>query len=488
VPRPQRLETIGAARYSSRRMTRLQATQAELRQVLAEHQASLSEVSRLQAELSALRAATTAPKTEAATRAATEVKPTTAAELHEQQDPWAAFKPPGFRTAPRAGHIPPSPATELPPPRVTEPGSSGADLEEVQKARREGALRTATKEKAKSLAQDYIEFCEKHARSDPRRGWDKLLLAEFLWQRAVGLRRPNAASWRHWQSRIECAATVVWGLPSLPVADKEYLRQQRVACQKTVGVRVVRQTPVGRATLLAIHKAAGERIAADRKLRATMWQLTLMLHLVVRAGEVANTGRSASTLLARDTRAGERREINALPQARDVAFTPPDSEAGLPFGGIRLMLYDTKKVRLTGQGKHEGEPAFAAGTGGPLCPVAAMRALFEERGLHAEDKGTEFLFISPSHHEWKRGATAAPAPPPIKSKEFNANLATLCELAALPRFTMRATRYGACCDMEAAGVPGSIADAAGRWKAGSRQPYSSMTMQAAVAIAGLVGK
>lgn len=72
-------------------MTRLQATQAELRQVLAEHQASLSEVSRLQAELSALRAATTAPKTEAATRAATEVKPTTAAELHEQQDPWAAF-------------------------------------------------------------------------------------------------------------------------------------------------------------------------------------------------------------------------------------------------------------------------------------------------------------------------------------------------------------------------------------------------------------
>jgi hypothetical protein len=358
----------------------------------------------------------------------------------------------------------------------------------MQRARLEDALRPATKKKATALAEEYIKFCDKHGRSDPRRGCDKFLLAEFLWQRAASLRHPNATSWRHWQSRIECAATVAWGLPSLTLADREHLRQQRLACQKTVGVRVVRQTPVGRTTLLAIHRAAGDRIAADRTLRATMWQLTLMLHLVVRAGEVANTGRSATVQATPGALAAERSEINALPQARDVIFVSPDTEAGLPFGGIQLMLYDTKRVRLTGQGKHEGEPAFAVGTGGPLCPVAAMRALFEERGLHAEGKGGQFLFISPTHYGRAEARGAPPAPPPITSKEFNANLSRLCEMAAIPRFTMRATRYGACCDMEAAGVPGPIADAAGRWRPGSRQPYSSMTLQAAVAIASRIGK
>lgn len=467
-------------------MTRLQATQAELRQALAEQQASLSEVSRLQQELVVLRAEKDALVMAATAPGATAVKPGTAALKHEGPDPWASIIPSWRRTATAADAAPPKLVVGHEPRLVT--GSSSTDLEAVQKARREGALRPATKKKAKALALEYIEFCAKLGNSDPRSGWDKLLVAEFLWQRAATLRRPNASSWRHWQTRIECTATTLWGLPRLPLEDKEYLRQQRVACHKTVGVRIVRQTPVGRATLLVIHRAAGERIAVDRTLRATMWQLILMLHLVVRAGEVANTGRSTATRPSPDTRVMERREINALPQARDVTFVAPDAAADLPFGAIKLVLYDTKKVRLTGQGMHEGEPAFAAGTGGPLCPVAAMRALFEERGLNAEGRSCEFLFISPSHRDWVRLEATAPSPPPIKSKEFNANLSMLCEMAAIPKFTMRATRYGACCDMEAGGVPGPIADASGRWKEGSRKPYSSMTLQAAAAIASRIGR
>ena len=273
-------------------MTRLQATQGELRRALVEHQASLIEVSRLQAEVAALRAENSALEVAAESRRVAEAKPVTVAAQHERQDPWAAVIPPWLLvTAAPGPTVSTQPVAQVPR-HSPEPGSSVTDLGAVQKARREGALRPATKKKARALAEEYIVFCEKRGSSDPRRGWDKLLLAEFLWQKAATLRRPNASSWRHWQSRIECTATTLWGLPSISLADKEHLRQQRVACHKTVGVRMIRQTPVGRATLRAIHKAAGDRIAADRTLRATMWQLTLMLHLVVRAGEVANTGRS----------------------------------------------------------------------------------------------------------------------------------------------------------------------------------------------------
>jgi hypothetical protein len=463
--------------------TRLHAARAALRGIGAEKEVLEHALDEAQKKIAWLQEelATAVAKQEELSEATGRARPT-----HSTQtplDPWEAWLNPtagsmqGSGVSPAqatasAGHEPTAPSS-------TQHGSHLLALK--QRERRALAIRDQTRRKGASLAASYIDFCHRHRYPDPTKGWDKYVLSEFLWHKAQALTKPNAASWADWQSRLVSYTTLTWELPELSQVDRSYLRTERLTCQKSVGVRTFKQTPVGRFTLRAIHDRTPQ-LTTDARLRATFDQLVIMLSLVVRAGEVADTGRSRATHGAHSATDDARVELDALPQARDVTFIPPTKE--LPHGAVRLLLYDTKRERLTGEGKREGEPAFAAGTGDVLCPVAALRRTFEAHNLYDKANEQEFIFaaLQPS------GRRMSPATPgdkasPITSREFNEQIAKICTLAQWPTFTMRATRYGACCDMEAAGVPSAIANAAGRWKEGSRAPYSSMTLDAAAVVA-----
>ena len=463
--------------------TRLHATKAALRGLEAEKEEigraledARGEIARLQAELAEANAKQREPPVP------TDVE-RPAHSTQTTPDPWAAWLGPdpsrkqegGVRTvqlSAAGGH-------EFP-----ERGSHLL-LAARQRERRARTLREQTRRKGASIAANYVDFCLRNHYPDPTKGWDKYVLSEFLWYKAQTLEKPNAASWADWQGRLTSHATLAWELQELSQSDRSYLRMERLACQKNVGVRTVKQTPVGRATLRAIHSRTPQ-LTTDTRLRATFNQLVIMLSLVVRAGEVANTGRSNKTTPGGVTD-GARVELDALPQARDVTFISPTTE--LPHGAVRLLLFDTKRQRLTGEGKNEGEPAFAAGTGDVLCPVDALRRTFETHNLFDKANEQEFIFAALQPSGARRSPTTPGGKaPPITSREFNEQIARICALAQWPTFTMRATRYGACCDMEAAEVPSAIANAAGRWKEGSRAPYSSMTLEAAAQVARRVAR
>ena len=468
--------------------TRLHAAAAALRGVNAENEALLRSLSGVQEENSGLRAALDAAivRQEELSKQLENLQSRAAESAPYPSDPWAEWLGPTL-DALRTGGAPKEPRKEVAEltlsapawPRRAGEGQPNHPLAARQRERRRRTLKDLTLKKSASLASSYVDFCARNGYPDPTTGWDKYVLSEFLWHKSQSLAKPNAASWSDWQSRIISFATLTWELPDMSHTDRSYLRTERVACQKSVGIRTVKQTPVGRATLRAIHEKVHTQLVGDARLRATFDQLVVMLNLVVRAGEVADTGRSKKST---PSGSGARVELDALPQARDVTFIPPSRE--LPHGGVRLLLYDTKRERLTGEGKHEGEPAFAAGTGDTLCPVAALKRVFEAHNLGDEANGHEVIFAALLPSGKRKGpATAGGKATPITSRELNEQIARICALAQWPTFTMRATRYGACCDMEAAGVPGAIANAAGRWKEGSRAPYSSMTLEAAALVA-----
>jgi hypothetical protein len=201
-------------------------------------------------------------------------------------------------------------------------------------------------------------------------------------------------------------------------------------------------------------------------------QLVIAKECTTRPGELCDTG------------IGENEDRL---KASDVTFVDANPAAGAP-ACIKLRLRNTKAVKLTGENKEKGERTFAAASGDALCPVRAMRFIFDTYGLHNPRRADEPVFASMradgsryySHPETSTGATI------ITSREVNEGIATLCSRAGIDRFTLRATRHGQSCDMDAAGASDPLANVAGRWKPGSRKPYSHMTVEAAATIRRLL--
>ena len=119
-------------------------------------------------------------------------------------------------------------------------------------------------------------------------------------------------------------------------------------------------------------------------------------------------------------------------------------------------------MKLTGENKEKGERTFAAASGDALCPVKAMRFIFETYGLFNPLRAGEPIFASMradgsryyAHPESSTGATM------ITSREVNEGIAVLCSRAKVDRFTSRATRHGQSSDMDAAGASDSLANVA----------------------------
>ena len=213
--------------------------------------------------------------------------------------------------------------------------------------------------------------------------------------------------------------------------------------------------------LKLIHRKA-QPASLDRRIRMAWRQALITKGATTRPGEVWNAQEKRALL------------------AHQVSFVDP--EPGLPYGALSFHLQGTKGIKLTGANKRVGEVALAVGTGDELCPVAAARSIFDAYGLSKRPNEPVFASMRQDGSRFFANPSLWTGAKPMEGREYNALLAELCKAAGVERFTGRSTRYGSACDYAAWGVPEAVNDASGRWRPGSRTPYSSISMPGAMAI------
>jgi len=333
------------------------------------------------------------------------------------------------------------------------------------------AISKDSKKTYKKTYEAYVDFCARIRLPDPAAAASisPHALAAFLWEKSKKVR--NARTWKYWQSHVVSFSTGFLKKPDLTPTEEKFLRVQRRACAKTVGVVTTSVDPAGETTLRVINERA---VPHEMGLRYYMifLQLVIAKECTTRPGEVCDTGNGDNS--------------DRL-KASDVTFVEADP-AGCSPACIKLTLRNTKAVKLTGENKEKGERTFAAASDDALCPVRAMRFIFDTYGLHNPSRADEPVFASMradgsryyAHPESSTGATM------ITSREVNEGIAVLCARAKIDRFTLRSTRHGQSSDMDAAGASDPLANVAGRWKPGSRKPYSHMTVEAAASIRRLM--
>ena len=358
--------------------------------------------------------------------------------------------------APIAAQVPPALASDA---QTTDPRAAA---ERRQKQRATLAVAPKSMRSYERALQQYLEFCtEMHFdRPVPRQPLDRVPFAEFLWSRCA--RAENARSWKQWQSRVHSCMTKKWDIPRLSEGDKRYLYEQRVACAKSIGVKLIDIEPMTEAKLQSIWNAASHILDVNLPLLNTFRQMVLSRALTLRPEDLYLTG------------AGDPAD---RVRASDVKFLPPQPELGLPLGSIEVTVRNSKRTKMTGEGKATGESHRAGATGGPLCPLGTAKALFKLYGLDDVSRAGEPLVASMdargqrfyAHPESWQGARLLPG------REYNDRVKKLCDLAGLPRCTGRGSRYGSSADMMAAGVPETVSNLAGGWAPGSQRPYKRMT-------------
>lgn len=339
-------------------------------------------------------------------------------------------------------------------------------------AEREGdAIAKGTKAAYKRTFDSFAKWCDEYGLPSPTSAptLDRHALAGFLWWKCMA--KKNARTWSNWQAHICSYAEKYLRMRPLAQEDVKFIAMHHKACAKTVGVVVQTSDPVTELTLRTILAKARPELRGAR-LYMTFSQLVIAKACTTRPGELVDTGNGDNADRLR---------------AKDVKFIEADEAIGLP-ACIELTLRNTKKIKLTGLHKATGERSMAAESSiSLLCPVKAMRHIFTAYGLHDAGRAEEPVFAR-MRHDGSRvytdpirctGATM------ISSREVNEDIATLCALAGIPRFTLRSTRHGSACDMEAAGATEALANVAGRWAPGSRPPYSHMTLEAASKIKDL---
>ena len=332
-------------------------------------------------------------------------------------------------------------------------------LRRKQEARSGGRFDKGTRKTYEGQWRLFAQYCAKHRMPDPRRGLHAEVIVEYLNDKATRLK--NAKSWAQWVSAITSYATKVRLLPALSKEDREYIARHGRDCARDVGVvsKITRPTD---SHLLKIIYRKGKPASLDRRIRMAWRQALITKGATTRPGEVWNAKEKRALL------------------ARQVSFVDP--EPGLPFGALSFHLLGTKGIKLTGANTRAGEGALAGGTGDELCPVAAARSIFDAYGLDKRPNEPLFASMNKDGSRIYANPSLWTGAKPMEGREYNALLAELCKAAGVERFTGRSTRYGSACDYAAWGVPEAVNDASGRWKPGSRTPYSSISIPGAMAI------
>ena len=345
-------------------------------------------------------------------------------------------------------------------------------------ARRKYALRAGsgldpgTLASYKAVFKRYFEFCGHRGFPDPRTALHTEALVAFLWTECK--RVGNAASWGQWRSAVVSYATKRLGLHGLDREGSDFMFDMQKACARTVGITTKATDPLDNDAIVALYERGRPTVANGLRRRLIWLQLVIMKAMTTRPGEVMDYSKPLIV-------AGHKVANNSkVLRAKDVTFVPPDKR--MPHGALGLRLRCTKGMKLRGALRSEGERAYAVGTGDAFCAVAAMKEFFSLYGLYERPEEVVFASMREDGSRKFRQPTLWLGASPMKGPEFNEGLRLLCADAGLPRFTARATRYGAVCDSEAWGVPASVIDAQGRWRPGSRFSYSSFTFEGARAI------
>jgi hypothetical protein len=292
-------------------------------------------------------------------------------------------------------------------------------------------------------------------------------LADFLVAKAQ--RNKNARSWKQWQAKTLSYFYNEWECPRLSMEDLAHLVSQSRFAKKTLGDNPRDLTPADDATLTTIWRNCGDKIKGDPHALMVWRQVLISKSLTLRPEDHYLTG------------AGEPSDRIKV---SDVTFHGPAPNVGLPRGYVEVIVRSSKGIKLTGRNKRDGERHICGATGGELCPVTALRAIFDTYGLDDPTRTDEFVFAAmhpsgirkysdPAH--W-RGST------PIGAREYNAQVTRICELGGVPRFTGKATRHGSSTDMLLTGLSESISNVAGAWQPGSQVPYQRMTPSLAGAV------
>jgi len=379
-------------------------------------------------------------------------------------------EPPSAALLPPIGakYVPPAAASTIGPFQPPGPPSQAAALDRLASVLREKQASSITKDTRATYEgtyKAYVKWCREYGLADPTDAAtvEPLSLTGFLWWKATETR--NARSWSTWQAHIASYAEKFLRQRPLSYEEGKFMRSHRRACAVEVGIKTTTSDPVTELTLRRILLQA-EPQKRGARLFAIFMQLVVAKSCTTRPGETANTGN------------GDNSDRLC---AKDVKFVEADPLLGMP-ACVELSLRNTKKIKLTGLNKAAGERSIAAESSIELlCPVRALKTIFTAYGLHDPMRANEPVFARMRHDGSRIYADPASATGAafITSREVNEQIAILCDLAKIQRFTLRATRHGSCCDMEAAGASEALANAAGRWQPGSRPPYSHMTQEGA---------
>lgn len=318
-------------------------------------------------------------------------------------------------------------------------------------------------------AEDFTIHCKEAGFPPPlpREPLSAVALASFFLAKAR--RNNNARSWKQWQAKTLAYFYNIWECPRLSPEDLAHLVSQSRYAKKAYGDNPSILIPAGDATLTAIWRKGGSAIRGNVATLMVWRQLLIAKSLTLRPEDHYGT---------------ETGEPSDRIKVSDVAFRDPAPEKGLPLGYMEVTLRSSKGIKLTGRGKRDGELHICGATGGDMCPVGAMRAIFNTYGLHHPSRADEFVFAAmhpsgirkysdPAH--WK-GAEL------ISAREYNERVTHTCKLGNEPRFTGKCTRHGSSTDMLLTGLPREVSDVTGAWKPGSQAPYQRMTASLAGAV------
>jgi hypothetical protein len=258
--------------------------------------------------------------------------------------------------------------------------------------------------------------------------------------KAVG----NAASFAQWKSHVTRTAHKLGDLDPEGI-DTKLLSELEWACGKLYGQASTQCEPWGSEELQQVWDKIHPSPAKDLKEYSIYVQAVVTMATMGRPGDLSGK--------------------QCVARVKDITFIPADSE--LPYGGIDIILHNSKKMRLTG--KHGKEHMLAMGmnareTGG-LCPVTHLKRLMAIHSL--ESTPDAFIFAK------VRGDGSRHSNKVITLGQYNAGLKKLFKAAGLPEPTARGSRPGRRTELGASGALDTVVTTLGRWSEFMNgRPYS----------------
>ena len=301
------------------------------------------------------------------------------------------------------------------------------------------ALEDTTRKAYMCTYRDYKSFCARLGYSG-KATTESIGMFLMAKSKAVG----NAASFAQWKTHITRTAHKLGELDPDGV-DTKLLSELEWACGKLYGHASTQCEPWGSEELQQVWDRVRPSPSKDLKEYSIFVQAVVTMATMGRPGDLGGP--------------------QCVARVGDISFVDADDE--LPFGGIDIMLHNSKKMRLTG--KHGKEHMLAMGVGneetGGICPVTHLRRLMAIHDLGSEPKAFIFAKI--------RGDGSRHTDKAITLGQYNSGLKKLFARAGLPEPTARGSRPGRRTELGAQDALDSVVTTLGRWyDYMSGRPYS----------------